>query len=80
VTIYRIRVVRVRRMARSWECERSASSTIGTSLRWQAAKGTTASLWAPEPIYRWLQGEIGMWCLYGSHESTSGAARQSRVQ
>ena len=38
VTILGIRVVRVRRMARSSECARSASSAIGTSGCWWASR------------------------------------------
>jgi len=80
VTIFGIRVARVRRMARSRGCARSVPYVIGTSACRSTPRGETASLWAPASLSRWLNGESGRRCLNSSHESTPCASRCVRVQ
>ena len=58
VTIFGIRVARVRRMARSSGVQGRRHSPLGLQRAGQASKGTTASLWAPVPLSPPLQGEM----------------------
>ena len=59
IAISEIWLVRVRGLARPWECERSAPSAVGTSGCGQASKSMATSSWAPVPLSPLLHGESG---------------------